>query len=120
MAPDEIARARWLKLRRDIFASRGPLRLTGAPEGFDALVMGDIVRARGGLSVFVARDDGARASAFSDALTFFAPEVERLQFPGWDCLPYDRAGPSPGRDDPAHGDPHPTGASRSEDGSRLS
>ncbi len=69
--------------------------LSGTPEGFDALVMADIARARSGLSVFVARD-GSRASAFVDAMGFFAPEVEMLSLPAWDCLPYDRAGPSPG------------------------
>jgi transcription-repair coupling factor (superfamily II helicase) len=73
----------------------GALALTGAPEGYDALVMADIARGRGGLSVFVARD-GARASAFTDALRFFAPEMEVLRLPSWDCLPYDRLGPSPG------------------------
>ncbi len=72
----------------------GQLELTGAPEGFDALAMADIARARGGLSVFVARDAG-RASAFIDALRFFAPEMEVLRLPSWDCLPYDRLGPSP-------------------------
>ena len=73
----------------------GRLVLSGSPEGFDALVMADIVRARSGLSVFVARD-GSRASAFTDAMAFFAPEVELLSLPAWDCLPYDRSGPSPG------------------------
>ncbi|MGI8839702.1 MAG: transcription-repair coupling factor [Caulobacteraceae bacterium] len=73
----------------------GALELTSAPEGFDALVMADIARARGGLSFFVARD-GGRASAFGDAMAFFAPEIEILLFPAWDCLPYDRAGPSAG------------------------
>src|SRR5271165_1896492 len=73
----------------------GALTLAGTPEGFDALVMGDIARARGGLSVFVARD-GSRAAAFADALQFFAPEVEVIAFPSWDCLPYDRVGPSAG------------------------
>ena len=34
----------------------GRLDLVGAPEGFDALVMADVARARKGLSVFVARD----------------------------------------------------------------
>ncbi|QUD90653.1 transcription-repair coupling factor [Phenylobacterium montanum] len=57
--------------------------------------MADIARARGGLSVFVARD-GARASAFIDAMGFFAPEIEILRLPSWDCLPYDRLGPSGG------------------------
>jgi transcription-repair coupling factor (superfamily II helicase) len=71
----------------------GRLDLVGAPEGFDALVMADVVRARKGLSVFVARD-AARLSAFADAFRFFAGNVEVLTFPGWDCLPYDRIGPS--------------------------
>jgi transcription-repair coupling factor (superfamily II helicase) len=55
--------------------------------------MADICRARGGLSVFVARD-ASRAQAFCDAFAFFAPEIEVLVFPAWDCLPYDRIGPS--------------------------
>ena len=55
--------------------------------------MADIARARGGLSVFIARD-GGRAQAFIEALKFFAPEVETVLFPSWDCLPYDRIGPS--------------------------
>ncbi len=71
----------------------GRLDLVGAPEGFDALVMADLVKARGGLSVFVARDAG-RLSAFTDAFNFFAKGIEVLTFPAWDCLPYDRVGPS--------------------------
>jgi len=73
----------------------GRLDLVGAPEGFDALVMADLVKARKGLSVFVARDAG-RLSAFADAFAFFAQGVEVLTFPAWDCLPYDRVGPSAG------------------------
>ena len=80
---------------KEVAGSAGRILLTGAPEGFDALVMGDILRARAGLTVFVARD-GSRASAFADALTFFAPEIEVINFPSWDCLPYDRVGPSAG------------------------
>src|SRR6201991_863735 len=73
----------------------GRLDLVGAPEGFDALVMADVVRARKGLSVFVARD-AARLSAFADAFRFFGSQIQVLTFPGWDCLPYDRIGPSAG------------------------
>ncbi|HZZ89092.1 MAG TPA: transcription-repair coupling factor, partial [Caulobacteraceae bacterium] len=75
--------------------ARDALELTGAPEGFDALVMADLARARGGLNVFVARD-GSRATAFEAAMGFFAPEMEILRLPAWDCLPYDRIGPSAG------------------------
>jgi transcription-repair coupling factor (superfamily II helicase) len=80
---------------RRVAEEPGRLDLVGAPEGFDALAMADIVKARKGLSVFVARD-GARLSAFTDAFRFFAPPVEVLTFPAWDCLPYDRIGPSSG------------------------
>ncbi len=80
---------------KTITGDGGALALIGAPEGFDALVMSDIARARGGLTVFVARD-GSRASAFSDAMAFFAPEIDIISFPAWDCLPYDRVGPSAG------------------------
>ena len=73
----------------------GRLDLVGAPEGFDALVMADIVKARKSLAVFVARDT-ARLSAFTDAFRFFSQGTEILTFPAWDCLPYDRVGPSAG------------------------
>jgi transcription-repair coupling factor (superfamily II helicase) len=79
---------------KQVATAPGRLDLAGAPEGFDALVMADIVRARGGTTCFVARDI-SRASAFMDALRFFAPNIETVRLPGWDCLPYDRIGPSP-------------------------
>ena len=78
-----------------VAAAPDALELAGVPEGFDALVMADLARARGGLNVFVARD-GSRASAFEAAIGFFAPEMEILRLPSWDCLPYDRIGPSAG------------------------
>ena len=89
------ARAPTAADHRRIAQDPGRLDLVGAPEGFDALVMADIVKARGGLSVFVARD-GSRLSAFVDAFNFFSPQTPILRFPSWDCLPYDRIGPSPG------------------------
>ena len=52
--------------------------------------MADIIKARGGLSVFVARD-GSRLSAFIDAFTFFSrdtdlsnPFTARFVVSGWD------------------------------------
>ena len=94
MAADGSRPASAAELRR-VAEEPGRLDLIGAPEGFDALVMADIVRARKGLSVFVARD-GTRMSAFAEAFRFFAPQVDILTFPAWDCLPYDRIGPSAG------------------------
>ncbi|MCA3254455.1 MAG: DEAD/DEAH box helicase, partial [Alphaproteobacteria bacterium] len=34
------------------------------------------------------------ARAVLEAATYFAPELETLFFPAWDCLPYDRASPT--------------------------
>ncbi len=45
--------------------------------------------------LFVARD-GQRLPAISEALAFAAPDLPVLEFPAWDCLPYDRV--SPGSD----------------------
>jgi transcription-repair coupling factor (superfamily II helicase) len=95
VADDAGARPITAAEMRRVAEDPGRLDLVGAPEGFDALVMADIVRARKGLSVFMARD-GARLSAFTDAFRFFAPQVEVLTYPAWDCLPYDRIGPSAG------------------------
>jgi len=92
MAADGSRAGGSAQLRR-VAEDPGRLDLVGAPEGFDALVMADVVKARKGLSVFVARD-AARMSAFAEAFGFFASNVEVLTFPSWDCLPYDRIGPS--------------------------
>jgi transcription-repair coupling factor (superfamily II helicase) len=77
----------------------GPGRtlIAGAPEGFDALVLSRLVQgqpADGDTAqlVHVARDD-ARLAKLADAIAFFAPEIEVLLFPAWDCLPYDRVSP---------------------------
>ena len=75
MADDAAIRPITAAELRRVAEDPGRLDLVGAPEGFDALAMADIVKARKGLSVFVARD-GARLSAFTDAFRFFAPQVE--------------------------------------------
>jgi transcription-repair coupling factor (superfamily II helicase) len=69
------------------------IMMGGAPEGFDARIL---VRelGRGAPVVHVARDD-KRAEAMRVALAVMAPEVAVLDFPAWDCLPYDRVSPNP-------------------------
>ncbi len=74
--------------------SETPLVLSGVPEGYDSLITADLARGES-LSVFVARDF-ARINAVIEALKFFAPGLEILSFPAWDCLPYDRMSPTPG------------------------
>lgn len=76
----------------------GHLTLGEVPEGYDALVLADLARARAeaghGVVLHVARDD-ARLSAMREALSFFAPDIPVDIFPAWDCLPYDRVSPNP-------------------------
>ena len=67
--------------------------LTGAPEGADALAVAELARAQGGREVlFVARDD-ARMARMAETLAFFAADIEIIEFPAWDCVPYDRVSP---------------------------
>src|SRR3954469_13694722 len=69
--------------------------LAGVPEGYDALILAE--RARAALrdaSLHVARDE-LRLTALADAVAFFAPDVEVITIPAWDCLPYDRVSPNP-------------------------
>ncbi|WP_380875496.1 transcription-repair-coupling factor [Sphingomonas sp. DBB INV C78] len=84
-------------LQRILKADR-PLTLAGVASGFLPWLLADLARAcagrkDGGRAVFVAPDDSAMR-AVADAAHYFAPEIEVLQFPAWDCLPYDRASPS--------------------------
>ncbi|HEX7799422.1 MAG TPA: DEAD/DEAH box helicase, partial [Asticcacaulis sp.] len=78
----------------DLIRQDGALTLSGCPEGYDSLIMADIARGAG-LGLFVARDF-SRMNAVLEALRFFAPDLETLTFPAWDCLPYDRMSPTPG------------------------
>ncbi|MGE0736146.1 MAG: transcription-repair coupling factor [Alphaproteobacteria bacterium] len=71
----------------------GPTLVAGAPEGFDAMVVGRCA-ASGADVLHVARDD-ARLQRIADGLAFFHPSVVVLRFPAWDTLPYDRVSPNP-------------------------
>ncbi|MCK9994090.1 MAG: transcription-repair coupling factor (superfamily II helicase) [Alphaproteobacteria bacterium] len=83
-----------MNINNKIISDRGRLTVSGAPEGFDALLLAEMARA-GNCVVHIARDAG-RAAAMADALAFFAPDIELVEFPAWDCLPYDRVSPNPG------------------------
>ncbi|MBX9874640.1 MAG: transcription-repair coupling factor, partial [Beijerinckiaceae bacterium] len=74
--------------------------LASVPDGFDAVVLADLTRARAkkaegpAMLVFVARD-GQRLQVLENALQFIAPDLEVMSFPAWDCQPYDRVSPAP-------------------------
>ena len=71
------------------------LTVGNVAEGYEAFLLAEIVRQRGkGRPVVFVMRDGARMSEMEDALRFVAPELPVLMLPAWDCLPYDRVGPS--------------------------
>ncbi|MBO9499695.1 MAG: transcription-repair coupling factor [Novosphingobium sp.] len=76
-----------------ILSSKSPLTLASVARGAQPLVLADLARAAKGRAVFVAPDDAAMR-AVADAAGYFAPELDVIEFPAWDCLPYDRASPA--------------------------
>ena len=76
-----------------ILTAKAPLTLAGVPSGFLPSLLAGLTRAASGGAVFVATDDNEMRAIASTA-PYFAPEIEVVQFPAWDCLPYDRASPS--------------------------
>ncbi len=69
----------------------GRFTIAGAPEGVDALVL--VQRAIAGTVLHVARDD-ARMAELAELAEFFAPGLDIVTVPAWDCLPYDRVSPN--------------------------
>ena len=81
---------------KKILAAARPLTLSGVPTGFQPSLLADLARAShasGGRTVFIAPDEAAMRAVAATA-QFFAPEIEVVSFPAWDCLPYDRASPT--------------------------
>ena len=76
-----------------ILKAAAPLTLSGVPAGFLPVLLADLARAAPTRAVFVAPDE-AQMRAIAAAATFFAPELEVVQLPAWDCLPFDRASPT--------------------------
>ncbi|MEL0105915.1 MAG: transcription-repair coupling factor [Rhodospirillaceae bacterium] len=86
-----------------------PFQIAGAPEGIEPFVISALTAggsfAEINLSqdpqlppdeprdvIFVARDD-VHLARVTGLLDFFAPSLEKLIFPAWDCQPYDRVSP---------------------------
>ena len=102
------AQARW-QARSPAPAQRlapgRPLLLAGVADGAEGLVVADLARsiaagaagaAPPAISMAVVCRDGSRMAMLARSLAFFAPDIEVLQFPAWDCLPYDRVSPHAG------------------------
>jgi len=76
-----------------ILSAQSSLTLASVVRGAQPLVMADLARAAKGRAVFIATAE-AEMRAVADAAAYFAPELEVLEFPAWDCLPFDRASPA--------------------------
>lgn len=69
------------------------MTLAGVAPGYRPYALADIAVQSGGRTVYIATDDTAM-SAVAEAARYFQPDLEIIEFPAWDCLPYDRASPS--------------------------
>jgi len=83
---------------KSVLRAERPLTLAGVPAGFLPWLAADLARvahgsAKGRRAVVIAADEAAMR-ALADTAPLFAPDVEVLTFPAWDCLPYDRASPA--------------------------
>jgi transcription-repair coupling factor (superfamily II helicase) len=83
----------------DLLLPGKPLTLAGVADGAEGLVLADLARtivadaSASATTLLVVCRDGPRMAALAQALKFFAPEIEVIAFPAWDCLPYDRVSP---------------------------
>jgi transcription-repair coupling factor (superfamily II helicase) len=84
----------------ELLKSGQALTLAQVADGAEGLVLADLARAiaaRPGapaISLGVICRDGQRMAALSRALAFFGPDIQTMEFPAWDCLPYDRVSPN--------------------------
>ena len=81
-------------------------QIAGAPEGIEPFIVSALAEGRALTDIwsqadstlsprdviFVARDD-VHLARISETLSFFAPALDIMTFPAWDCLPYDRVSP---------------------------
>jgi len=86
----------------ELLAPGRPLTLANVAEGAEGLIVSDLARAVAArpnppaVSLAVVCRDGPRMAQLTRALEFFAPDIAVLQFPAWDCQPYDRVSPHGG------------------------
>src|SRR6202165_2485638 len=83
----------------DLLEPGRPLTLASVADRAQGLVVADLARAVAArakapaTSLMVVCRDGSRMAALARALGFFDPGLAVLEFPSWDCLPYDRSSP---------------------------
>ena len=86
----------------ELLAPGRALTLANVAEGAEGLIVSDLARAvaarpkRPAISLAVVCRDGPRMQQLARTLAFFAPDLPLMQFPAWDCQPYDRVSPHGG------------------------
>jgi transcription-repair coupling factor (superfamily II helicase) len=76
------------------------LTLSQVTDGAEGLVLADLARSIAArpdtpaISLCVVCRDGQRMAQLARALAFFGPDIVAMEFPAWDCLPYDRVSPN--------------------------
>ncbi|SVB81292.1 uncharacterized protein METZ01_LOCUS234146, partial [marine metagenome] len=63
------------------------------PSGSECFLVAEVIKEIPDKDLFFISRDEMRMAAMSDALSLIAPGEKILQFPAWDCLPYDRVSP---------------------------
>jgi transcription-repair coupling factor (superfamily II helicase) len=97
-----MSRPSTLRSPAERLAPGKPLTLANVAEGAEGLIVSDLARAVAArpnppaVSLAVICRDGARMAQLARALEFFAPDLGVMQFPAWDCQPYDRVSPHGG------------------------
>jgi transcription-repair coupling factor (superfamily II helicase) len=91
-----------IKSPAELLAPGRALTLANVAEGAEGLVVSDLARAiaarpkKPAISLAVVCRDGPRMQQLARALEFFSPDLIVMQFPAWDCQPYDRVSPHGG------------------------
>ncbi|MCJ9430184.1 transcription-repair coupling factor [Kordiimonas marina] len=76
--------------------AKTPMLASGVPGGYDAMLLADLAARAfgdGKRAVMHIARDSQRLTALAAAIRFFAPKLDIITFPAWDCLPYDRVSP---------------------------
>jgi transcription-repair coupling factor (superfamily II helicase) len=76
------------------FRLPGRMTLAGAPEGADARWLANALANPEMPPVLAVAMDEEKALRLLHGVAFFAPKLDALFLPAWDCLPYDRSSPN--------------------------
>src|SRR4029077_6077698 len=89
-----------IKSPAELLKAGKALTLSQVADGAEGLVLADLARAIAAgkdapaISLAVICRGGQRMAALSRSLAFFGPDLQVMEFPAWDCLPYDRVSPN--------------------------